>query len=78
MMLFWMMLVVLARARVTRRGPVRGAYLGGITWAIAGMVALNTVGNIASQSAFEQQVFAPITAVLTALSVVIAHRSGQT
>jgi hypothetical protein len=76
-MLIWMLLVVLARAGVVRIEPVRRAYLAGFTWAVAGFMALNTMGNVASKSLFEQRVLAPVTAILTALTAVVAHRGGR-
>lgn len=75
--LTWMASVVLARAGAIRRSPVRQARLGGYTWAIAGLMALNTLGNLASSSPSEQRVFAPVTALLTALTVVLARRGGR-
>ena len=76
-MLIWMLLVVLARAGVARIDPVKRAYLAGFTWAVAGFMALNTLGNVASQNLFEQRVLAPVTAVLTAFTVVVARRGGR-
>ena len=42
----WMALVVLARGGVLRTSPVRPAHLGGYAWAIAGLMALNTLGDL--------------------------------
>lgn len=73
--LTWMALVLLTRGGVipkTRIVPSR--YLRVETWAIAGLMALNTLGNLASGNPFEQLVFAPATALLTALAVYLAIR----
>lgn len=72
--LVWMALVVLARAGVTRTSPIAPRYLTRTTWIIAGFMALNTLGNLASGNAFEQQVLGPITAVMAVLTAVVAHR----
>lgn len=72
--LVWMAMVVLARAGVVRTAPIAPRYLTRATWAIAGFMALNTLGNIASGNAFEQQVLGPITAVMAALTAVVAYR----
>jgi hypothetical protein len=73
--LVWMALVVLARAGVIRTSPITPRYLTRATWTIAGFMALNTLGNFASANAFEQQVFGPMTAVMAALTAVVAYRS---
>lgn len=73
--LTWMALVLLTRGGVipkTRVVPSR--YLRVETWAIAGLMAINTLGNLASGNPFEQLVFAPATALLTALAVYLAMR----
>lgn len=49
-------------------------YLAGLTEAIAGLMSLNTLGNVASQSLFEQRVLAPVTAIMTALTFVVVRR----
>ncbi len=73
--LIWMALVVLARAGVIRSSPIANRHLSRATWMIAVYMALNTLGNLASGNPFEQQVFGPITAVLAALTAVVAYRS---
>lgn len=73
--LVWMALVVLARAGVIRTSPISPRYLNRATWIIAGYMALNTITNLASGNAFEQQVLAPTSAVMAALTAVVAYRS---
>ena len=69
-------LVVLARARVVRV-PLLGVRLvrwG--TWAIVGVLVLNTCGNFASDSPFERWVMGPTTLALAALCGIVALRSA--
>ena len=71
----WMALVLLTRGGVvpqTRIVPSR--YLKVETWAIAGVMALNTLGNLASGNPFEQLVAAPVTATVAASAVFLALR----
>lgn len=73
--LVWMAMVLLTRGGViprTRIVPSR--FLTVETWAIAGFMALNTLGNLASGNAFEQLVAAPATALVAALAVFLARR----
>lgn len=72
--LVWMALVMLARAGVISTAPIAPRYLTRATWMIAGYMALNTLANLASGNVFEQQVFAPFTAVMTALTAIVAYR----
>lgn len=72
--LVWMALVMLARAGAISMAPVTPRYLTRVTWMISGFMALNTLANLASGNAFEQQVFAPFTAVMAALTAVVAYR----
>lgn len=75
LVLTWMALVLLTRGGVmpaTRIVPSR--HLRVETWAIAGSMALNTVGNLASGNPFEQLVFAPITALVAAVAAYLAMR----
>lgn len=66
-----MTFVVLTRAGFT---PMRAdnRYVRVETWAIAGFMGLSAAGNLASQSAVEQQVFAPVTAILAVLIAIVA------
>ena len=80
--LLWMAMVVLARGGVELPvNPARADRLQTVTWIIAGFMVLNTLGNVASQSANEQLLFAPVTALLAvlvgflALRVVEIHRA---
>jgi hypothetical protein len=66
--------VVTRRAGLFRR-PTR--WLTPATWSVAGYVALNTVGNLASSSDLERYVFGPATAVAAALTAVVARRSSR-
>jgi hypothetical protein len=73
--LAWMALVMLARGGVIRaEGPVPSRHLGVENWAIAGLMAIDTAGNLASGNLFEQLVVAPMTAALTLLAVILARR----
>ena len=76
--LAWMGLVLLTRGAVIRRPRVvPSRHLGVETWAIGGLMALNTAGNLASGNPVEQFVFAPATALLTALAVYLALRGVE-
>lgn len=64
---------------VTRRAGLIGRpapWLGPATWTISGYMALNTVGNLASTSSVERNLFAPATAVAAGLTAVVAHEAG--
>ncbi len=52
-------------------------WTGPVTWAIAGYFALNTVGNLASTSTIERNVFAPATAVAASLTALVAARTRR-
>ena len=55
----------MAAARVGYLGravPQRVAVVG--TWAVVGYLALNVVGNLASESTLERAVFTPVSAIL--------------
>lgn len=72
-------LVVLARAGVIGSPSGAADLLAPATWAIAGFMALNTLGNLVSHSRLERTVFAATTAVLTVLSAYVALTgSGST
>ena len=63
---------------VTRRAGLLGRpapWLGPATWAIAGAMAVNTAGNLASTSSVERFAFAPATAVAAGLTAIVAHRT---
>lgn len=73
--LLWMALVLLTRGGVTPRTRiVPSRRLGTVTWAIAGLMALNTLGNLASGNPFEQVVAAPTTALVAVVAVFLARR----
>jgi hypothetical protein len=65
---------------VVRRAGLIGrpaGWHGPATWAIAGFLALNTLGNLASTSAVERFVFGPATAVAAGLTAFVAHRTRR-
>jgi hypothetical protein len=64
-------LVMLARAGVIIWPGIAG-FLVPTAWAIAGFLALNTLGNLASKSSFERTVLAATTAVLAVLCGFVA------
>ena len=66
--------IVLRRAGLVGR-PAR--WLGPATWTIAGFLAVNTIGNLASTSPVERFVFAPATAVAAGLAATVAHRTRR-
>ena len=63
--------IILRRAGLVGQ-PAR--WLSPATWTIAGFLALNTVGNLASTSRVERFVFAPATAVAAGLTAIVARR----
>ncbi len=77
LLLIWMLTVILARADLIRVKPVPTGWLRRCTWAIAGYMALGTLGNLASQSTTEQRIFAPITLSLAVLTAWVAHRGRR-
>ncbi len=66
---------------IARRGCLLGhqaRWLAPATWGIAGYMALNTLGNLASASPVERYGFAAATAVASGLSGFVAyHTRGQ-
>ena len=66
--------IVLRRAGLIGR-PAR--WTGTATWTIAGFLAVNTVGNLASSSNVERCAFAPATAVAAGLTAIVAHRTRR-
>jgi hypothetical protein len=66
--------VVVRRAGLTGR-PAR--WLSPATWAIAGYLALNTAGNLASSSDVERWLFGPATAIASALTAFVALRTRR-
>jgi hypothetical protein len=65
-------IVVLARASVIGSPPTAAGLLAVGCWVIVGFLVLNTIGNLASQSRLERTVFAATTAVLAALTGLVA------
>jgi hypothetical protein len=66
--------VVTRMAGLTGR-PAR--WLSPATWGIAGYLALNTFGNLASSSDVERWLFGPATAIASALTAVVAVRTRR-
>lgn len=66
---------VVGRRGGTVERPAR--WLGPATWGIAAYLALNTVGNVSSTSNVERYVFGPATAVASALTAFVAHRTPR-
>jgi hypothetical protein len=65
---------------VTRRAGLVGRparWLSPATWAIAGYLALNTVGNLTSSSDVERWLFGPATAIASALTAFVALRTRR-
>jgi hypothetical protein len=52
-------------------------WLSPATWGIAGYLALNTFGNLASSSDVERWLFGPATAIASALTAVVAVRTRR-
>ena len=65
-------LVMLARTEVIGWPAAIAGILIPASWAIAGFLALNTLGNVASKSRFERTVLAATTAVLAVLCGFVA------
>jgi hypothetical protein len=65
-------IVVLARAQVVPWPAELAGLLPPAAWIIAGYMALNTLGNVASKSRLERTVFAAVTATLAILSAYVA------
>lgn len=74
--LIWVAGVVLARADLVAVNPVPPRWLARTAWIIAGYMALNTIGNLASTSTLEQLIAGPVTATIAATTTVVAHH-GQ-
>ena len=68
-----MVAAVIARRAGLIGQPAR--WLTPATWGIAGFLALNTVGNLASSSPVERLAFAPATAAASALTAIVASRT---
>ena len=67
-----------AASVVARRAGLVGrpaGWLSPATWGIAGYLALNTVGNLASSSGVERWAYGPATAIASALTAFVALRT---
>lgn len=64
--------VVVRQAGLAGR-PAR--WLAPATWTIAGYLAVNTIGNLASTSTVERFVFGPATAAAAGLTAFVAYRT---
>ena len=60
--------VLLARSRIVDARGISVKTLSGSVWAIAGLMALNTLGNLASRSLLEKWGFGSATALIAVLS----------
>lgn len=67
--------VLLARAGVVRAPRRANRFLALAVWAVAVLMALNTVGNLASDHPFERWVMGAVTAVVAVLAVLVARGS---
>ena len=65
-------LIVLAKGGLVGWSPIPEAWLTAATGIIAAFMVLNTLGNVSSESRFEKIVFAPSTAILVILLVIVA------
>ena len=68
--------LTVAATTVARRAYLIGRparWVAPATWGIAGYLALNTVGNVASTSVVERWAFGPATAIAAALTAFVAH-----
>jgi hypothetical protein len=62
-------IVVLGHADL---GPLAGEELGWVVWALVGLLGLGVVANAASSSPWERFGWAPFTAVLAVLCLIVA------
>jgi len=70
--LMFFALIILAQAGVTSWSPVPTGALRAISWAIAGFMALNTLGNLVAKSRFERFVMGSATAILVVACIIVA------
>lgn len=75
--LIWMAGVILARADLVAINPVPPRWLTHTAWIIASYMALNTIGNLASTSTFEQLVLGPVTATIAATAAIVANHGRR-
>lgn len=66
--------LVLAASSVVGSGPLPNEVLTGGVWVLVGLLALNTVGNLAARRPLERWGAGGLTAVLTVLCAVVALR----
>ena len=64
-------LVIMRRAGLVGNPPITRS-VKVLSWLVTGLLALNTLGNLASQSTAEAAVFAPITILLTVACGVVS------
>lgn len=69
--------VLLARVGVAGRGRVPRVVVDRATWALVVLLAVNTVGNLASRSTIERWGLGTVTAVAAALAWRVAHAAPQ-
>jgi len=66
--------IVLARSGVVSPGRVNRRLIVSATWALAGLMAINTLGNVSSSSDAERWVMGAVTAALVVLLTLVAAR----
>jgi hypothetical protein len=69
--------VILARAGLIGWPSGGASLLAPASWAIAGFLVLNTLGNLISRSRVERTIFAAITALLALLCAYVALAGGN-
>ncbi len=69
--------LVLARAGLVSAGPLGEVTLVRVTWALLGLLTLNTVANFSATHPVERWVMGPVTLLVVALIAVVAFTSGH-
>jgi hypothetical protein len=71
---FWIAAIAVVRARAAGRAGRR--YRWG-TWGLVAVLGVSALLNVASESAWENYLFAPVGVVLAGLCGVVAHKGGS-
>lgn len=69
--------ILLGAAGVIRVPCLGERLLGAMAWGVAGLMVLNTLGNLASSHPFERWVLGGVTVATAALSLVVARERGR-
>ncbi len=69
--------LVLARAGLAGTGPLGDAALVRTTWALLGLLTLNTIANFSAPHPVERWVMGPVTLVVVVLIAVVAFAPGH-